>query len=158
LKKTAVFPGSFDPFTNAHLDLVEQALKVFDHIVIGIGVNSSKKGLFDTDTRLKMIEKILQAYPTERVSVKFFNGLTVDFCKKEKATFIIRGIRSIQDFESERAIAEHNRTLNPEIQTVFFVSPGNLSHISSTIIREIILNKGDVSAFVPKEILPFLHQ
>lgn len=158
MKKIAVFPGSFDPITNAHVDLVEQGLKVFDQVIIAIGVNSVKRGFYTTEKRLEMIEKVISRFPKGRVTVEFFEGLTVDYCKRVGATFILRGMRGIQDFESERAIAAHNSQLNPEVQTVFFVSPGNLTHLSSTIIREIIINNGDVTAFVPKEILPLIAE
>ena len=152
MKKIAVFPGSFDPITNAHVDLVEQGLKVFDHVIIAIGVNSVKRGFYSSDKRLEMIEKVISRFPKGRVTVDFFEGLTVNYCNRVGAKYILRGMRGIQDFESERAIAAHNSHLNPEIQTVFFVSPGHLAHLSSTIIREIIINNGDVKPFVPKDI------
>jgi len=158
LKKTAVFPGSFDPITLAHVEIVERGLEIFDKVIIAIGVNSVKKGMFSPEQRLEMIRQTFQNHSEERLSVVFFEGLTVNFCRSENAGYILRGMRNVMDFESERAIAQHNKDLAPEIQTVFLVSPGHYSHISSTIIREILANKGDASPFVPKEILKLLDQ
>lgn len=156
MKRIAVFPGSFDPITLAHVDIVDQGLELFDKVIVAIGVNSVKKGMFTPEQRLVMIQQTFRNYPSDRLSVVFFEGLTVEFCKSIDAGFILRGMRNVQDFESERAIAQHNKALAPDINTVYLVSPGQYSHISSTIIREILSNRGDASPFVPEAILEFL--
>lgn len=154
---TAVFPGSFDPFTKAHQDLVDRGLTLFDRVIIAIGVNSTKKGMFTPEERLTMIKETFRSYPNDRVDVQFFSGLTVDFCRSVQAEFILRGMRNILDFENENAIAQHNKELDPTIETVFLVSPGKYSHISSTIVREILINGGDASHFLPAEIVHHLR-
>ncbi|HZH54599.1 MAG TPA: pantetheine-phosphate adenylyltransferase [Sphingobacteriaceae bacterium] len=148
--KIAVFPGSFDPFTQAHFDLVQRGLNLFDQVIVAIGVNSSKKNMFSLEQRLEMISKTFQ--DETRVKTVFYRGLTIDFCRDQGAQFILRGIRNLQDYESERAIAQHNKALNPALETVFLLSPGHLSHISSTIVREILINKGNASPFLPSTI------
>ncbi len=150
--KTAVFPGSFDPITNAHLDIVERAKTLFDKIYIAIGVNSTKKGFFSLDERLAIIKGATLSNDSVVEAVQF-NGLTVDFCKQVGAQYILRGMRNAGDFEFEKAIALNNSVLAPDIETVFLVSSSGLSHISSTIIREILINGGDVSQLVPEAVL-----
>lgn len=152
MRKIAVFPGSFDPITVAHVDIVDRGLLIFDKVVVAIGINTTKKGMFPHEDRLKMIAETFKDY-SGRVEVVHFTGLTVDFCKKIGAEFILRGMRSISDFESERAIAQNNLELNPQIQTVFLLSEGSRSHISSTIIREILSNKGMVDHLVPPAVV-----
>lgn len=149
--KTAIFPGSFDPVTKAHLAIVERGLSLFDHVIIGVGVNSSKKGMFSLSDRLLMLEKAIEPYQN-RVSVQQFEGLTVDFCKKSHAKFILRGMRSPKDFEFESAIAQNNKELDPTIESVFLISENALSHISSTITREIISNDGTITHLVPPSV------
>lgn len=150
--KIAVFPGSFDPITNAHVEIVNRGLLLFDKVIVAIGVNTSKKGMFTHEARLAMIAEVFNQ-EQGRVEVVRFSGLTVDFCQSVGAKFILRGMRSINDFESERAIAQNNLELNPDIQTVFLLSEGSKSHISSTIIREILVNNGDVSHLVPSSVV-----
>lgn len=145
--KKAVFPGSFDPFTIGHVSIVKKGLEIFDEIVIAIGENSTKSGFFSIEQRFVWIENIFADYP--QVSVKRYKGLTIDFCKKEKANFLLRGLRSAVDFEYERKIAHTNQEMENDIETVFLLSNPEHSHINSSIIREIIKNKGDVSKFVP---------
>lgn len=154
--KIAVFPGSFDPITNAHVDIVERAMKLFDKIYVAVGTNTTKKGFFNHDERLSAIKKIF-ASQTDTVEVAPFEGLTVDFCKKVGAGYILRGMRNAADFEFEKAIALNNAVLAPDIETVFLVSSSGLSHISSTIVREIIVNKGDVSQLVPEAVLEIVN-
>lgn len=152
--KIAVFPGSFDPFTNAHKDLVDRALSLFDKIYIAIGVNSSKKGLMDFETRKAAI---LELYKDEsKVIVDTFNGLTVNYCKKVEAQFILRGLRNATDLDFENAIAQNNLILAPEIETYFLLARTGLSHISSTIVRDILANGGSVETLVPSEVLRFI--
>ncbi|SRR5690606_6204611 len=153
--RIAVFPGSFDPITNAHIDIVERAMALFDKIYVALGVNSTKKGFFSHDERLAILQSVFARYKGAVDAVQF-NGLTVDLCKEVGAQFILRGMRNAGDFEFEKAIALNNAALAPTVESVFLVSSSGLSHISSTIVREIIANKGDVSQLVPaavKEVL-----
>src|SRR5690606_38137984 len=154
--KIAVFPGSFDPFTNAHKDLVDRALRLFDKIYIAIGVNSSKKGLMDFETRKAAI---LELYKDEsKVIVDTFNALTVNYCKKVEAQFILRGLRNATDLDFENAIAQNNLILAPEIETYFLLARTGLSHISSTIVRDILANGGSVDTLVPSEVRRFISK
>jgi len=150
--KTAVFPGSFDPMTNAHVDVVERAKKLFDKIYIAVGVNTTKKGFFSQEERLAIIKETFTPQDG-RVEVVAFEGLTVDFCRRVGARYMIRGMRSAADFEFEKAIAQNNAVLAPDIETIFLVSSSGLSHISSTIVREILANRGDVSKLVPQAVM-----
>lgn len=153
--KIAVFPGSFDPITNAHVDIVERATALFDKIYIAVGTNSTKKGFFSTDERLAIIQSVCAPYQGAVEAVQF-KGLTVDFCREVGAQFILRGMRNAGDFEFEKAIALNNAALAPTIESVFLVSSSGLSHISSTIVREIIANKGNVSHLVPRAVIDAL--
>ncbi|QTE38650.1 pantetheine-phosphate adenylyltransferase [Mucilaginibacter sp. P25] len=152
--KTALFPGSFDPLTKAHVDIVKRSVELFDKLYIGIGVNSSKKGLLSVEQREQMIRAVFEH--DERIHVIAYEGLTVDFCKSIGAAYMIRGIRTVSDFEYEKAIAQMNHSLAPDIESIFIVSKPGYSSISSTIVREIIRYNGDVSQFIPKEALPYL--
>ena len=145
--KIAVFPGSFDPFTIGHKNIVERALKLFDKVIIAIGVNSNKKPLFPTAERISVIKKYFSE--GENVEVESYEGLTVDFCKKKNATFIVRGIRNGNDFLFEQEIAQVNADLAPEIETVFLATAPELSYISSSVVRELYLNGGDYKRFLP---------
>lgn len=151
--KTALFPGSFDPLTIAHADILKRALPLFDKVVIGIGLNSSKQSFLSAEVRQEIIQLVFAAYGN--IEVQSYEGLTVDFCKKIDATYMIRGIRSVADFEYERAIAQINQTMMPSMETIFIMSRPEYSAISSTIVREIHRNHGDVGPFVPKETLHF---
>ena len=146
----AVFPGSFDPITIGHVSLIKRALPLFDKIVIAIGVNTSKNKLFPLEKRVEWIKNVFQN--EEKVEVHEFNGLTVDFCKKIEAKHIIRGLRNASDFDYEKTIAQLNHELNDNIETIFLMSRPRFSHISSTIVREIIRVKGDASSLVPEEV------
>jgi len=148
--KIAVFPGSFDPITIGHVSLVRRALPIFDKIIIGIGLNTSKNKLFSLEQRKKWITDVFK--DESKIEVMTFEGLTVNFCKKIGAKYIIRGLRNASDFDYEKTIAQLNHELNPEIETIFFISRPKYSHISSTIVREIIRVKGDASSLVPKEV------
>ena len=145
--KIAVFPGSFDPITRGHESIVKRALSLFDEIIIGIGQNTGKHYYFSHDRREHFIKNVFEG--ESKIKVMHYSGLTVNFCKEINANYILRGLRTSADFEFERAIAQMNRTMAPEIETVFLVSDPALSHISSTIVRDILLYSGDVSAFVP---------
>jgi len=149
-EKICLFPGTFDPITKGHIDLLIRAEALFDKIVIGIGKNSSKTPMFNLKQRIEWIEQIFKNHP--KISVTAYEGLTVDFCKKIAANFILRGIRSVNDFEYEKAIADMNRTLHPEVETYFLTSSPEFSTVSSTLVRDVIRNGGNASLFLPEEI------
>jgi pantetheine-phosphate adenylyltransferase len=149
--KIALFPGSFDPITIAHVDILQRALPLFDQIVVGIGLNSAKQNFLSAEKREEMVNTIFSSY--SKVDVQLYEGLTVDFCRKIDAKYMVRGIRSALDFEYERAIAQINQTMMPEVETIFLLSKPEYAAISSTIVRDILKNRGDVSPFVPKEAL-----
>jgi len=144
--KCAVFPGSFDPITLGHLDILERSIPLFDEIIIGVGTNSEKKYMFPLNKRMAFIEETFSKYKS--ISVAKYHGLTIEFCKKVQANFIIRGLRNPADFEFEKAIAHTNRKLSG-IETVFLLTSAKTSFISSSIVREIISNRGDYTQLVP---------
>ena len=148
--KRAVFPGSFDPITIGHLDIINRGLKVFDEIIIGIGENADKKYMFSSDKRTQFVRTVFKK--KENVQVKTYSGLTVDFCKKNNSNFLIRGLRNPSDFEFEKSIALTNRKIS-DIETVFFLTSVENSFISSSVVRELIRNKGDYQLFIPKGII-----
>ena len=150
MKKKAIFPGSFDPFTIGHESIVLRALDIFDEIIVAIGYNSTKSGFISVDNRHKMIEKIFNN--NNKIQVVKYNKLTVNFCKENNIDFIIRGLRTASDFEYERAIAQMNHFLSEKIETVFLLTEAGHTPISSTILREILKHNGDVSQFIPKGI------
>ena len=150
MSKTAVFPGSFSPFTLGHKSVVDRSLPLFDKIIIAIGINSEKNEYFSIEEREKWIQDIYKDNP--KIEVQFYEGLTVDFCEKVEAKYILRGLRDSHDFKYEKNIAQTNKNLNPKLETIFVITPPEISHISSTIMRDIIKNGGDVSQFLPKEI------
>lgn len=144
----ALFPGSFDPFTRGHESVVRNALKLFDKIIVGIGVNSGKQYLFTPEQRRAYIQDVFSK-DKGKVEVVIYEGLTVDFCKKNGLSFIIRGLRNTRDFEFEYEIASMNKVLNTGIETLFLPSQPEHSAVNSTIVREIYRNGGDVSQFIP---------
>jgi pantetheine-phosphate adenylyltransferase len=146
-KRIALFPGSFDPFTNGHHDIVMRGLNLFDHIIVAIGYNSQKQRYFDVDIMVKVISETFEN--TKRVSVIVYNELTAELAKKHKAKYVLRGLRNTTDFEYENTIAQVNHHLNPEMETVFLITTPEFAGISSTIIREVHRYKGDVSKFLP---------
>lgn len=152
--KIALFPGSFDPITKAHVDILRRAIPLFDKVIIGIGLNSNKAAFLDINRRKAMLEAVF-ANET-KVEVLTYEGLTVEFCKKINASYMIRGIRTVSDFEYEKAIAQMNHALVPEIESIFIVSKPGYSSISSTIVRDIMRNNGDVRQFIPKEAFDLL--
>lgn len=150
--KTAIFPGSFDPFTIGHESIVKRALPMFDKIVIMIGFNANKKSFFPLEKRLKWINQVFEDEPKIEVSVH--EGLTVDFCKEVGAKYILRGLRTSADFEYERAIAQINKKMHPEIETVFLLTLPEHTPVNATIIRDIVFHGGDASMFLPKGLNP----
>jgi pantetheine-phosphate adenylyltransferase len=147
--KTAVFPGSFDPFTIGHESVVRRALDMFDKVIIGIGFNTTKTRFIPIEKSTEGIQKVFADTPG-RVEVKVFKGLTVDFCKSEHSRYILRGLRTAADFEYERAIAQTNKAMYPEIETVFLLTLPQHTFVNSSIIREIIKQGGDASRFLPE--------
>lgn len=150
MNKTAIFPGSFSPFTLGHKSVVDRALPLFDKIIIAIGINSEKNEYFSIEERKQWINEIYKN--NSKIEVHFYDGLTVDFCEKVRANYILRGLRDSHDFKYEKNIAQTNKDLNDKVETIFIITPPEISHISSTIVRDIIKNGGDVSQFLPKEV------
>lgn len=149
--KTAIFPGSFDPVTKGHEDLIIRASAIFDKIIVAIGENSKKKGLFPISLRKEWLENVTKNL--DNVSVEVYNGLTVDFCKQNNSHYIIRGIRTNADFEFESDIAQMNKAMSPEIETVFLLSSPEFSGIKSALVREIYKYGGITSNFLPEGIV-----
>lgn len=150
MDKIAVFPGSFDPFTVGHESIVRRALALFDRVIIAVGENAEKKNLFSIEMRLKMISKVFHG--ESRVEITRFTGLTVEFCRKHNARYIVRGLRTAVDFEYERAMGHMNWKMAPEIDTVFLLTSTEHTPVNSTIVRDIIKHGGDASMFVPSSI------
>lgn len=148
MQRIAIFPGSFDPFTIGHESIVQRAIPLFDRIVIMIGYNANKKSFFPVEKRLKWINQVFKDAPS--VEVRLHEGLTVDFCKEVGAHYILRGIRTSSDFEYERAIAQVNKKMHPEIESVFLLTLPEHTPIHATIIRDIVSHGGDPSMFLPK--------
>ncbi len=153
--KIAVFPGSFDPITTGHVDLVKRALPLFDEIVVAVGVNTTKKYLFSLDQRLEWLRQVFAAYP--QIRVDYFENLTAHYCLRIGARYLLRGLRNGSDFDYEKTISQLNHIVGGGIDTVFLISQPEFSHISSTIVREIIVGGGDASPFIPQEILITHH-
>lgn len=147
MQRIAIFPGTFDPFTNGHLDIVNKGLGIFDKIVVAIGINTSKKQLFPVEKRKEWIENVFK--DDDRVSVETYTGLTTSFCKKVGAGFILRGLRTTTDFEYEKQIAFVNEKQNDTLQSLFIMSQQENSIISSTIIRELIIYGGNYRQYLP---------
>ena len=147
--RRAIFPGTFDPFTLGHLDILNRSKLIFDEVIIGIGENIDKKAMFSLEERIDFIKSVVSS--SENIKVQSYKGLTIDFCKKVDAKFIVRGVRNNGDFEFEKAIARTNRLLS-KIETVFLLTSAKTSFISSSIVRELIKNKGDYSRFIPESI------
>ncbi|WP_298739035.1 pantetheine-phosphate adenylyltransferase [uncultured Chitinophaga sp.] len=149
--RICVFPGTFDPITLGHKDVIDRALDMFDQLIIAIGVNSSKVPMFHLEQRLQWIKDI---YPDEpRIKADSYKGLTVDYCRKVNARYILRGIRYVSDFEYEKAIADVNRSMDSSIETIFLTCTPQYTSIASTLVRDIIRNEGDVSQFLPEAVL-----
>jgi pantetheine-phosphate adenylyltransferase len=148
--KTCVFPGTFNPFTNGHLDIVKRAASVFGDVIVAVAENSGKTGVLDTKDRITLVEKCIGSVKGARVTA--FSGLLVNFCKEEGARVIVRGIRDVNDFEFENTLSFVNKKLSPGIETVYMVTSHEYSHVSGSIVRELISLNADITAFVPAEI------
>ena len=147
--KRAIFPGSFDPITLGHYDIIERGVTLFDEIIVAIGVNASKKYMFSLEERMQFIREAFKDEP--KIKVVSYEGLTVDFCKEINVEFILRGLRNPADFEFEKAIAHTNRDLAP-IETVFLLTAAKTSYIASSIVRDVIRNNGDYTKLVPNSV------
>jgi pantetheine-phosphate adenylyltransferase len=150
MQRICLFPGTFDPITKGHVDVIERSVSLFDKLVIGVGINSAKQPMFTVEQRCDWMREIFKN--DSRIEVVGYEGLTIDYCKKIGAQYILRGIRYIADFEYEKAIADMNRMLAPEIETLFLTCSPEYSTISSTLVRDVIRNKGNAGLFIPKEV------
>lgn len=150
--KVAIYPGSFDPITNGHIDLVKRTLQVFDRVIVAIATNPDKAGLFTVEERIEMIREVFKGMK-DRVEVQSFEGLLVDYAQKTGARVIIRGLRAISDFEYEFQMAMMNRSLNPNLETLFMMTGESYFYISSRLVKEVVSLGGDVSGLVPKNVL-----
>lgn len=148
--KRALFPGSFDPITNGHYDIIKRGIKLFDEVIVAIGINADKKYMFSLEERQRFIEEAFKDEP--KIKVVTYKGLTVDFCKENDVDFILRGLRNPADFEFEKAIAHTNRKLS-KIETVFLLTAAKTSYISSSIVRDVIRNNGDYTVLVPDSVV-----
>ena len=151
MKRVAIFPGSFDPITKGHENILRRALPLFDEIIIAIGINNSKQNYFPMEKRKEWIRQVFADEP--KVRIESYTGLTIHFCKKMNATYILRGLRTSADFEFEKSIAQNNKIMAPEIETVFILPIPELSAINSTLVRDIIRNGGDATPIVPKGVV-----
>jgi len=153
--KKAIYPGTFDPITNGHLDIIKRACKMFDKIVIAVANNKSKKSMFNLETRVKMVKKATKNMPN--IEVKEFNCLLVDFAKKEDSKIIIRGLRAVSDFEYELQMSYANHSLDSEIDTIYLMPTLNNAFISSSIVRNILSYNGNINHLIPKEIKKYVY-
>lgn len=153
---TAIYPGSFDPVTRGHVNLVERALPLFDRLTVAVATNSTKTPLFSPADRVAMLREVLP--PDPRLSVTTFTGLVVDFCAQQGVGAILRGVRTVSDFEFEYSMALTNRHLNPRVETVFVMPSAEFSYVSSSLIKEIVRNGGDVTSFLHPQVEQRLRQ
>ncbi len=151
--RTAIFPGSFDPFTLGHQDVLESALKIFDKVIIAVGYNANKAtcGFFPVDTRIKIVEDAIKPYG-KKVSVCSYKDLTINLCKRLNVKFIVRGLRNTTDFELEGVIAQANKILDPDVVTVYVQASHECSFISSTVVRDVLIHRGDPTPFLPASV------
>lgn len=154
--RICLFPGTFDPITYGHIDIIDRSLRLFDKLVIGIGINANKQPMFSAEQRVAWIKNIYCKEP--RIDCEIYDGLTVDCCKRVDAQYILRGIRYVSDFEYEKAIADMNRSLDGEIETLFLTCLPKYTSVASTLVRDVIRNGGDVSQFVPDAVLQSIRR
>lgn len=154
--RICLFPGTFDPVTLGHIDIINRALPLFDKIVVGVGMNSAKSPMFSPDQRIAWIKEIYKDNP--KVESVVYEGLTIDYCKKIGAQFILRGIRYVSDFEYEKTIADANRAMDRTIETVFLTGEPKYTSVASTIVRDILKNGGDASPFLPDVVIEALRK
>ena len=151
MNNIALFPGSFDPFTAGHLNILKRALTMFDGVVVAVGINQDKNGFFDNASRIDIINQTIAGL--DNVEVIEYDGLTVDICRHLGIHHIVRGVRNMLDFENERAIADANRRLAPEIETIIIPTAQEFAHISSSAVRDILRHHGDTSLFIPEGVV-----
>ncbi|MDE3235992.1 MAG: pantetheine-phosphate adenylyltransferase [Bacteroidota bacterium] len=154
--RICLFPGTFDPVTLGHVDIIQRALPLFDKIVVGIGVNASKNPMFSPEQRMEWFKEIFKE--EEKVESVVYDGLTVNFCREISARFILRGIRFVSDFEYEKTIADANRTLDRNIETIFLTGEPKYTSVASTIVRDILKYGGDASPFLPEAVIKSIHK
>ena len=156
MQRICLFPGTFDPVTLGHVDIIDRAINLFDKIIVGIGSNASKDPMFSAEQRLMWIEDIYKN--EEKVNGAIYEGLTINFCKQIGAKYILRGIRYVSDFEYEKTIADANRAMDKSLETVFLTGEPKYTSVASTIVRDIIRNGGDASPFLPVEVLRSINK
>lgn len=156
MQRICLFPGTFDPVTLGHTDIIDRSLPLFDKIIVGIGINASKEPMFTADQRKLWFEEIYKDQP--KVEVAIYDGLTIHFCESIGARFILRGIRYVSDFEYEKTIADANRTMDRNIETFFLTGEPKFTSVASTIVRDIIRNGGDASPFLPEAVIRSLNK
>ena len=156
MQRICLFPGTFDPVTLGHVDIINRALPLFDKIIVGIGINSAKKPMFSAEQRMEWFNRIYKHAP--QVECMVYEGLTIKFCQQVGAKYILRGIRFVSDFEYEKAIADANRTMDKTIETIFLTCEPQYTSIASTIVRDIIKHHGDASQFLPAEVIKTLQE
>lgn len=156
MAKTAVYPGSFDPITKGHLDIIKRGAKLFDKLIVAVLNNSQKKSMFTFEERINMLEEITS--DMENVEIDAFSGLLIDYCKEKRVNAIVRGLRAISDFEYELQMAQMNRQLNEDIETIFLTTSTQYSFLSSTLVKEVASFDGDISGFVPPTVLSKLKK
>ncbi len=150
-KNIAVFPGTFDPITKGHVDIVLRGSELFDKVIVAIGLNTKKETLFSLEQRLEWLKLTFENHP--KIEIKYYEGLTVDFCRQNAAKYMLRGLRSGTDFDYESHIAQLNKSLSHEIETIFVLSSPELSYVSSTLVRDLIIHDGEYIRFLPDEVI-----
>ncbi|MBR2649152.1 MAG: pantetheine-phosphate adenylyltransferase [Sediminibacterium sp.] len=155
MQRICLFPGTFDPVTLGHTDIINRALPLFDKIIVGIGINASKNPMFGAEQRMQWFKEIYSSEP--KVESEVYDGLTINYCKQVGAQFILRGIRYVSDFEYEKTIADANRTLDNNIETIFLTGEPKYTSVASTIVRDILRNGGDASPFLPDAVIRTLR-
>lgn len=151
MSKTALFPGSFDPFTSGHLNILKRALTIFDKVVVAVGVNQDKRGFFSMEQREDIIRQATSGM--DGVEITHYDGLTVDLCREMGIRHIVRGVRNMTDFDNEQAISDANRHLAPEVDTIIIPTAQEFSHISSSAVRDVVRHRGDTSMFIPEGVV-----